>query len=638
MFGIYELLERWGVRFSLTEDFLPDKPEPLRLTGFDERCEPAYAIRAMRPLNNLPEGSAAWGLEDFQRFIDQMAKLKYNTYVFWIAESGPWLDYEFRGMKRPAGDIFYGWKYQIDENFVGKELFPGQKEFYSPVLAKARNDEEKKQLGIGLVRDIINHGKQRGMMTLLTFGFLEPPTPFKHKMNDWATLPLPDPKLFPDAQFSETPVEEFGTNPKYAAWMNVRDPSVQELTKVRLKALIDTYPDADFYHIWVSEHRAGVVDYREIFKELDARYHLSPAFDLDQELSNPRTYPYGFTRYQNQFKSDLLFLWMFDRIFVQGSLLKHTCKPHANISLSGVMPELWPLVAKILPKGMSFGDWLEYGTHATADRIEDIVPVLRSGLPTTLEIGVQDDNTMWFPQVNVESLEKIVHTTAPLDLEGYVVAIWQIRQADINSAYLGHASFHPEVTADQFYRDYLVKLVGPQAAPHFEQAQRILEKADRQIKKELYGYAFAFEGAMAGKLGGVKRDVIARLRPQYVAALAELRRAQIKATPTGRSQVNFWLKRTQFGIAWLDLGVATADLGQLLGDARKAGISLTVEQKRKALVSVDKLLRDARHMIEIIVSDAKHIGDLAQIASLNRYVYRYLLDLRADLEARPVKP
>lgn len=634
LFGVYDIVERWGIQFSLTEDIFPEKPAPLSLGSFDEKCEPSYATRAMRPSNNLPEGSAPWDLSDFKHFIDQMAKLKYNTYTFVITESGPWLDYEFRGIKRPSGDIFYGWRYKIDTSFVGKELFPGCNEFYSPVLAQAQNDEQRKQLGIGLVRSIIDHCKNRGLMSMLTFSFLEPPTAFKRKMNDWATLPLPDPSLFPKAACYETPVEEFGTNPKFAAWMNVLDPAVKELTEVRLKALIDTYPDADFYHIWVSEHRAGVVDYREVFKILDARYNLSSEFDLDKELNNMGTYPYGLERYQNQLKGDLLFLYLFDQIFVQDKLLEGTRKPDARIALAGVMPELWPLVSRILPKGMGFDDWLEYGTHATADRISDIVPVLKAKVPTVLEIGIQDDNTMWFPQVNVESLERIIQTTAPLDLQGYVVPIWQIRQVDINSAYLARASWKPNLTATEFYKDYLVKLVGPDAAPDFEQAQHILENADHEIKKTLYGFAFAWPETIPGMINGVYREAIAKIRPRFEAAIAALQQAKKKTTKEGLHLVEFWLKRTEFGIGWLDLGIETADFGKLLGPALQTQNPLTQDQKLKAIESVDKLINHTRELIEIISSDAKHIGDLGQIASLNRYVYGYFRQLHLELTQR----
>src|SRR4029077_9410687 len=100
-----------------------------------------------------------------------------------------------------------------DDSFIGKELFPGRQEFYSPVLARARDEGERKQLGIGLVRSIINHCSERGLMTAVVLdGFLEPPTVFKHKFNEWASLPLPDPKTFPNSYFLATPVFEFGIN------------------------------------------------------------------------------------------------------------------------------------------------------------------------------------------------------------------------------------------------------------------------------------------------------------------------------------------------------------------------------------------------------------------------------------------
>ena len=85
------------------------------------------------------------------------------------------------------------------------------------------------------------------------------------------------------------------------------------------------------------------------------------------------------------------------------------------------------------------------------------------------------------------------------------------------------------------------------------------------------------------------------------------------------------------------MGLEAADLGKLLGDARKPGRELTAEQKEKALAATDQLLSHTKALIEIIVSDAKHIGDLGQIASMNRYLYQYLLNLRADLASRPVK-
>lgn len=624
LFGVYELIERWGVRFLLSGDVLPEQPEPFRLTGFDERREPSYPIRAMWPVNNLPEGSAPWALIDFTRFIDQMARLKFNTCVFGIWESGPWLDYEFRGLSRPAGDIFYGYRFPIGDDFIGRELFAGRSEFYSPVLAQAHTDEERKQLGIGLVRSILAHCKSRDLLTILRFSLLEPPTAFKHQCNEWASLPLPDPKNFAGAHFTATPTEEFGINPQYAAWMNVNDPVVRELTAHRLKSLINTYPEADFYHLWVSEHRAAVADCGQLFRALDARYHLSPGFDWEKTLEDSASSPFDRERYQNQIKGDLLFLSAFDAILNEGGLLQQTAKPDAAIGLAGVMPQLAPIATRMLPKDSVFVQFLDYGSHGPANHMERQVKLLKQRVPTTLEIGIHDDNNMYFPQANVESLERIVRETEHRGMQGYVVALWQVRQSDISAAYLGRASWQTCTTASSFYQDFFPRLVGRAAAEDFEHAYRMIEVADRQVKNGLlYGYAFPMTDRLIKafiheRAADRDRDEIRRIRPQFQAAIERLREAHRKASPRGQPYVEFWMRRTQFALEWLDLALACADLGKLL-----AG-EIAPDRRQTVLAAFDGLLDRSRSLIELIAGDASHLGDLGQIANLNQHVHRAL--------------
>lgn len=142
---------------------------------------------------------------------------------------------------------------------------------------------------------------------------------------------------------------------------------------------------------------------------------------------------------------------------------------------------------------------------------------------------------------------------------------------------------------------------------------------------------------MANKLNSVDREAIDRIRPQLERAAAIMFSARLKAAERGIGYIDFWLKRTHFAIQWLNLGVATANLGQVLGEAGQRGAPLTAEQKRQAITVADKLVMDSKALIEIIVSDAKHIGDLGQIAAMNRCVYRYLNELRADLVVREIK-
>lgn len=652
LFGVYEWIERWGVVFLLSGEQLPERPAPLVLTGFDETLSPAYPTRATRPMANVAEGASAWSAEEFAAYIDRAARMKFNSFLFVVQESGPWLDYEFRGVERPAGDIFYGYRFPIDDDFIGKELFPGQAEFYSPVLGQARDERERKRLGIELVRSVIRHCRARGLMSLLTFHLLEPPTLFKHKCNDWATMPLPDPKSFGDAIFTVTPTEELGTNPQFAAWMNLLDPAIRELVSCRMQALFETYPDADAYHLWASEHRSGLGDGHKIFAELDAKYHVTPGFDFAKKLECFEESPFDQSRYQHQMQGDLVFLYALDKILTGSSLLQDAIRRKATLCVAGLMPQLTPLTTKILPEGSVLVQFLDYGAHGPADRITQIVPQLEAGERVSLEIGIQDDNNMYFPQISVESLSTITRTTGHLGMEGYVAALWQIRQADINAAFLARASWHPDTTADEFYREWVPRLVGENAAGSFERALRQLEAVDREIRYSLlWGYGLLLTPNLIPALikgSNVDRKGIAHAMEQFGKALHSLEAARAECPPGSLHHVAFWASRTRFAMDWLDMVGACAALGALLGETLpsaldtqtplpgmtfakekyEVGAPLEADRREAVLTALDGLIARSESLIKIIAADATTPGDLGQIAGINQFVRRVFLNLR----------
>ena len=142
---------------------------------------------------------------------------------------------------------------------------------------------------------------------------------------------------------------------------------------------------------------------------------------------------------------------------------------------------------------------------------------------------------------------------------------------------------------------------------------------------------------MEGKLRGVNRETTARIRTLYEQSAECLRRARENASEDGEALVEFWLRCADFAIRWLDIGVAAADLGELLGTenlgTERLGTEplgrVSGEQRERAVRAIDGLLRQSEDLIRTIVPDARHLGDLGQIASLNRYVLAYLRRLRS---------
>lgn len=623
LYGIYELLQRWGMTFLLSGDVFPQPSLPMRLADFDETFEPTIELRGVRPMANLPEGSAAWDLNEFTGFIDQMIKLKFNAFVFVVLESGPWLDYEFRGTERPAGDIFYGYRFPIGDNFIGAHLFAGQTEFYSPELAKAQSSKSRKQLGISLLKKIIAHCHARGVQTVLTFSLLEPPTAFKRKCNEWAALPLPDPSMFAGAHCFATPAEEFGINPEYAAWMNVTDPSIQELISHRLKSLINTYPEADYYHLWVSEHRAGVVDPDALLPTLRAKYDLDN-FDWQQVLEDHASSPFDEKRYRHQLKGDLLFLFVLDKLLNEEGVLAKTVKPDAKIGVGGVMPQLAPIVTQVLPASSVFVQFLDYGSHGPARQINRLDALLDAHVPMSLEIGIHDDNNMYIPQANVQALHRIFHHVEGRGLKGYVAALWQIRQADIGAAYISAASWRKAPSADAFYLQIFSQLLGDRAAGDFIAGQRIIEQVDASIRNgPLYGYAFLLNDRLVESFitHGVNQAEILRIEALLEQAAVHFRQSYRVVTAQGKPFIDFWLTRTKFALEWGTFAILCDEYGMLAGERAGTPHAVPAVSSETESQALSDLLRRSQALIELIAGDVADKGDLGQIAVLNQHMH-----------------
>ena len=104
MYAVYDLLERYGAAFLLTGEILPEKKADLELRDFEVRSDPAFRLRGLLLSFNYPH-DAFMSMEDGQKFLDQMAKMKMNyLHLFWNPYE-PWIKYEYRGEPIWMGDL-----------------------------------------------------------------------------------------------------------------------------------------------------------------------------------------------------------------------------------------------------------------------------------------------------------------------------------------------------------------------------------------------------------------------------------------------------------------------------------------------------------------------------------------------------
>src|SRR6185436_14505610 len=163
LWAVYELAERWGVRYLVTGDVLPGVKVPFKLPDLNVVMEPLLRVRAHPTIQDFASSGESWGIADFRPLIDQLAKLKFTRMNVYPYGWQPFLHYELNGVKRKSAWLWYDYHYPITPDMPGRQLFGNATEFWNPDLPLKGSYEESVQAGQKLVRALIDHAKQRGM-------------------------------------------------------------------------------------------------------------------------------------------------------------------------------------------------------------------------------------------------------------------------------------------------------------------------------------------------------------------------------------------------------------------------------------------------------------------------------------------
>ena len=133
LWAVYELVEKWGVRYLLHGDVLPEKSR-FQLPDVDLVMEPALPVRQWRVINDFACGPESWGIADYRIVIDQLAKLKFNRILLSLWPWQPFLHYQVKGIERRSATLWFGFHYPITDDMIGRDLFGDEIAFWNPDL------------------------------------------------------------------------------------------------------------------------------------------------------------------------------------------------------------------------------------------------------------------------------------------------------------------------------------------------------------------------------------------------------------------------------------------------------------------------------------------------------------------------
>ena len=608
MWAVYELVERWGVRYLVDADVFPSKRPWSGLPEVNVVMEPNLKNRCWRLVNDLPMGPVSWSLEENIRFLRQIAKMKFNRVYTALWPQQPFVHYTFRGMPKPPGCLYFGQKHLIAEDMIGREKYAGMTVFTNPELIGARTPEEFHRRAVDLVRSIQREARQLGMVTGVSFN------PFS-----W-------PKEFRDVMPAAQPADQLGNfTVQPGNEQLLTDPLLAEMVGTVVRAYIETYPEIDFIQVTVPEHRSWLSQGPAAYRRLDEQYDLTDLGSYDELCARARSrtdFPGGGGRVENQVKSDLAALWLLDSVVRGGNLLRRPGSDDVRLIYDGITPELFSLVARVTPPGGEVINNIDYTASRVLRRRDLIRTTPSKDVPVSLTLTLADDNVGVLPQLATSSIHGLMSDLRTSGWSGFSTRYWTVGEQDPTIHYLSRACWDASVTPEQAYRDQVVNVCGAKSVEPALRCFDLLEKITLRLDDHGLGFGFPVPTLMTKHYdaGGLS-DEIKQDHQTYREALALMESARRQCQPQGRAYLDYFVGRLQFGVFYLD----AADAFGATSVAEKAN------QPDKALQHANSACRSIRRALESYVAVAKDHGDLGSIAMMNTYCYLPIRDKRNEL-------
>jgi len=623
LWAVYELAERWGVRYLLHGDVLPAVPAGRapafaagpEAAGLDVAREPLLPVRQWRVVNDFACGPESWGIADYRPVLAQLAKLRFNRILVSLYPYQPFLRLEVRGIRRQQAHLWYDFHYPITDDMVGRELFGDEEEFWNPDLPRHAPYEELAAAGEQHVHQLIACARQHGMQAAVTATLMEFPPEFA--------------PLLPGAQ----PVHQLGQmSVGPGPDTDVDDPALAELAAAVLRTTVDTYPEADFLVLGMPEFRQWSAAHARAWQALDSRYGIERVCPLAEVLAaarQRRDYPGGAERALQEVQGDIVALHFFDRLLGDPRLLGESRRPDMRLVFADVAEELLPVLARIAPAGAEALHFIDYTPSRIVRRRAALARVPARSMPSSLIYTLHDDNVGLLPQLTTGSLHELTVELRRHGWAGFSTRYWLVGDHDPCVAYLARAAWDASATPGSVYRDLIRAAGGEAVVEELLAVFREVEAVTVGLEWHGLGLTFPVPGMMLKHWTAEPMPAaLDEDRAGYQRALAAARQALARleqqsgaARTTASSWAEYWIGRLEFGIGYLDTIAAV----------RRAARAEADRKLDEARQRAQTALATARQAVAAYARVARDRADLGAIAVLNEYVCRPLQARAAEL-------
>lgn len=603
LWAVYELGHRHGIRYLLREDVFPDNAE-LQLTGLDEVIEPALRTRTWRTVNDFAIGPESWGLADHQRLLAQLAKMKFNRVMISVYPWQPFVDFEFGGVAKQTGVLWYGETYRVDGETPGKTAFGGAATFENQDFAGAKTYGQRIDAGTKLVRGIIDAAHRLGMTAGISMSPLEFPREFA------AALPGAEPARG---------LHNLTIRP--GAKNGLDDPALRNLARAQIEAYLKTYPDLDALYLTLPEFPEWTAHVDGAWKRLQARHDLGDV-KLDELVAAAAKRQLvasgdrGVSALQGNIVGLALLNALIDEIPALAEKTRAGRRP-LQLVVTQVDPELFSILDRVVPRQAATLNFVDYTARRVVQNRERLANVPAAKVPSSLILTLADDNVGVLSQSATRNIEALVGDLRKLGWDGFSTRYWMLAELDPTVHYLSRAAFDKNVTARSAHDDLFATISGkPAVADRLWRGFGHIEAATNLIDENDLGFAFPVAGML---MKHYRAEPVPawwdEMTEHYTQAMIELYRSHDATHPRGRKTLFYYAKRSEYVLEYLGCVKAL----------RESAIAGKAGDSDAALEKLEAAIESLYNAMDTLSDVARDPSDRGLIAVLAAHAYRPLL-------------
>jgi len=239
--AVWSLLEKLGYGFYLSYDGKPAPNKKLSFKDWEMTDFPLQSERIVFNWHNFLSGCTGWNYEDWCSWIDQSAKMRYNTIMVHAYGNNPMFSFEYNGQKKQVGYLTTSisgrdWGAQ-HVNDVRR--LPGGEVFTGPVFGSdvaLVSDEQRGEAAARLMKKVFEHAGEMAMKIN-----------FAIDVDTWSANPKNVIESLPPESRIQLKTQDI-VNPETA--------DGYLYYKAQIKSLLNSYPQISTITVWVRHERS----------------------------------------------------------------------------------------------------------------------------------------------------------------------------------------------------------------------------------------------------------------------------------------------------------------------------------------------------------------------------------------------